>query len=60
MRILQANKFLYPKGGAEVVCLGLKDLLEEAGHEVGLFGMQDERNLCDEQSNFPSKVDYHE
>jgi glycosyltransferase involved in cell wall biosynthesis len=60
MRILQVNKFLYPKGGAEVVCLGLVDALRELGHEVRLFGMADEKNPAVEEADcFPSPIDYH-
>ncbi len=60
MRILQVNKFLYPKGGAEVVCLGLVEALRARGHEVLLFGMADERNPATDDSDcFPSPIDYH-
>lgn len=60
MRILQVNKFLYPKGGAEVVCLGLVDGLRNRGHEVSLFGMADERNPIDTDADcYPSPMDYH-
>ncbi|MCP4549100.1 MAG: glycosyltransferase family 4 protein [bacterium] len=60
MKILQVNKFLYPKGGAEIVCLGLAGQLQTAGHEVSFFGMADERNIpCLDQDCFPSNIDYH-
>ncbi len=60
MRILQVNKFLYPKGGAEIVCLNLVDALREQGHEVSLFGMADDRNLASDDADcFPSHIDYH-
>lgn len=39
MRILQVNKFLYPKGGAESYLFGLSQALVAAGHEVAFFGM---------------------
>lgn len=45
MRILLINKFLFIKGGAEKHFFQLKQLLEEHGHEVAVFGMADERNL---------------
>ncbi|MBN2170755.1 MAG: glycosyltransferase [Candidatus Krumholzibacteriota bacterium] len=60
MRVLQVNKFLYPKGGAEIVCLGLAEQLGAAGHEVRLFGMQDPRNPTGPDDDcFPPAVDYH-
>jgi glycosyltransferase involved in cell wall biosynthesis len=45
MRILLINKFLFIKGGAEKHFFQLKQLLEEHGHDVALFGMEDSRNL---------------
>ena len=60
MKILQVNKFLYPKGGAEIVCLDLSEQLKNAGHEVFHFGMADTRNTVGEDADcFPSEVDYH-
>ncbi len=60
MRILQVNKFLYPKGGAEIVCLGLSEMLRKAGHEVFHFGMSDSRNTVGEDADcFPREIDYH-
>ncbi|MDP3244876.1 MAG: hypothetical protein Q8M83_04450 [bacterium] len=38
MRILQVNKFLYRRAGAEAYMLDLAQLLAEHGHEVGLWG----------------------
>lgn len=45
MTILQVNKFFYPKGGSETYFFALSRALEEAGHTVVHFSMQDERNL---------------
>jgi len=60
MRVLQVNKFLYPKGGAEIVCLGLVEQLRAAGHEVRLFGMRDPRNPPGPDDDcYPHAVDYH-
>ncbi len=60
MKILQVNKFLYPKGGAEIVCLDLSEQLVRAGHEVFHFGMADSRNTVGEDGDlFPREVDYH-
>ncbi len=44
MRILQINKYYWPKGGAERYVLDLSDLLRAHGHEVIPFAMQDDRN----------------
>ncbi len=45
LRIIQVNKFFYPKGGADRVFLDTIKLLADAGHEVAVFSMHDERNL---------------
>lgn len=44
MRILQVNKYVYRKGGAEGYLLDLADLQRTAGHEVALWGMQSVEN----------------
>ena len=60
MRVLLANKFLYPKGGAEIVCLGLAAQLKARGHETWLFGMSDERNVAGPDADcYPANIDYH-
>jgi len=61
MKVLQVNKFLFPKGGAEIVCLGLSRRLESAGHDVYFFGMNDDRNSVQTADSdcFPENVDYH-
>jgi len=43
MRILFCNKYNYAFSGTEVYLFELKGLLEEQGHEVALFSMQDAR-----------------
>jgi glycosyltransferase involved in cell wall biosynthesis len=45
MRILQANKFLFPRGGSESQLFGLADALTWRGHDVGYLGMADPRNI---------------
>lgn len=45
MRILQVNKFYYPKGGADKYFLDLESSLKKAGHEVAVFSMTDQKNL---------------
>lgn len=44
MKILQINKFFFEKGGAERYFFDVSQALEEAGHDVIHFSMQDERN----------------
>lgn len=44
MKILMVNKFLYPKGGAETYVLKLGALLQERGHAVQYFGMENGKN----------------
>jgi len=57
MKILLVNKFWFIKGGAERVVLATKKLLETAGHEVEIFGMQDPRNIF-QNEYFTKLVDY--
>jgi glycosyltransferase involved in cell wall biosynthesis len=45
MIILQANKFYYPRRGADVVTLALSKLLEAHGHTVVPFAMSHPDNL---------------
>jgi glycosyltransferase involved in cell wall biosynthesis len=59
MKIVLVNKFWYPKGGTERYLFLLKDLLEQHGHEVIPFGMDDERNIVPSSlSHFVSHVDF--
>lgn len=44
MKILLVNKFLYPKGGAETYVLKLGKILEDHGHTVEYFGMENPAN----------------
>ena len=50
MKILQVNKFLYHKGGAETYMFQLSKALMDSGHEVKYWGMQDRANIV---SDFP-------
>ncbi|MFH1143636.1 MAG: glycosyltransferase family 4 protein [Candidatus Eisenbacteria bacterium] len=59
MRILQANKFHYVKGGAERYYLDLSHRLAGRGHEVIPFAMADARNEATPYSAyFVHGVDY--
>ncbi len=44
MRVLMANKFLYPRAGAETYMLTVADELQSRGHTVGFFGMAHPEN----------------
>lgn len=57
LKIVLVNNYWYLRGGSERVVFATKQLLEEAGHEVEIFGMQDPRNIV---SNvyFCSSVDF--
>lgn len=52
MRILQVNKFYYPKGGADKYFLDLTKALNAAGHETAVFAMADPRNLESSYSKY--------
>lgn len=57
MKIIQANKYFYPRGGAETYMLSLFDWLEQQGSTVIPFAMQHEDNLPSEfQKYFVSRV----
>lgn len=45
MKILMVNKFHYLKGGSEKYYFDLVKLLEENGHEVAFFSMENENNI---------------
>lgn len=45
MKVLMVNKFHYLKGGSEKYYFELSKLLEQNGHEVAFFSMQDEKNI---------------
>jgi glycosyltransferase involved in cell wall biosynthesis len=54
MRVLQLNKFLYGRGGAETVMFRTAELLRAHGHEVAFFAMRDPQNRpCPEAPYFP-------
>ncbi len=60
MRILQANKFFYLKGGAERYLFDLIDGLGGAGHEVIPFSMRHSLNVATPYSeHFVPEVDFH-
>lgn len=59
MRILQVNKFLYRRGGAEGYLLDLAEQQRAAGHQVEYFGMAHPDNLpMTYARHFPSHVEF--
>lgn len=61
MKILQVNKYHYPRGGADRYYLDLGQRLTDSGHEVAYFAMQHPRNLATPWSKyFISRVSYNE
>lgn len=56
MRVLMVNKFLYPRGGAETYFLRIGKHLQEKGHDVEYFGIQDERNVVGNASGLSVKA----
>lgn len=52
MKILQVNKFFYPKGGADKYFLELSEQLRRNGHEVRFFAMSDQHNLPTEDGRY--------
>jgi glycosyltransferase involved in cell wall biosynthesis len=60
MKILMVNKFLYPRGGAEIYMLDLAEHLKKAGHEVEYFGMYDEKNTVGNSKGlYTQNMDFH-
>lgn len=60
MKILMVNKFLYPKGGAEVYLLRLGAHLTALGHEVEYFGMAHPENTVGNRWElYTTSMDFH-
>jgi len=60
MKILQVNKFHYPRGGADAYFLSLVDAQRLAGHEVAVFSMHHPDNLPSPWSKyFVSRVSFN-
>ncbi len=59
MKILQINKFLYPKGGSETYMFELSKSLQSFGHTVEYWGMEDANNIVIDTYNcFVNNIDY--
>ena len=52
MHILQAHKFFYPRGGAEVIFFETIEGLRDRGHEVSEFSMHHPKNLASAYSRY--------
>jgi len=60
MKILLVNKYLYPKGGAEISTINTGKLLEKKGHEVYFWGMKHPDNFIYSYSDlFVDYIDYN-
>ncbi|OGI15508.1 MAG: hypothetical protein A3E38_01000 [Candidatus Moranbacteria bacterium RIFCSPHIGHO2_12_FULL_54_9] len=60
MKILEINKFYYPRRGAERHFLDLIGLLRASGHRVAVFAMDDPRNVSrTDERYFVSPVGYN-
>jgi glycosyltransferase involved in cell wall biosynthesis len=61
MKILQVNKFLYPKGGADKYFLELSAQLVKNGHEVRFFAMSDPHNRPSrDEKYFVSNISFND
>ena len=59
MKILQVNKFLYPKGGSETYMFELSNALKEKGYSIEYWGMKDEKNSVKDTYNcFVNNIDF--
>lgn len=61
MKVLQINKFLYPKGGAETYLFQLAKALKAIGMEVEFWGMEDKKNIVKDTFNsFAKNISYQD
>jgi len=59
VKILQVNKFLYPKGGSETYMFELSNALKEKGYSIEYWGMKDEKNSVKDTYNcFVNNIDF--
>jgi len=59
MKILQINKFFYPKGGPERYMFNISRILKRKDHVVAFFSMKNCENIGSEWGNyFVNNVDY--
>lgn len=61
MKILQVNKFYYPKDGVSNYLIGLEKKLKELGHEVRVFAMDNPKNIpSPDQKYFVSYLSFND
>ncbi|MDD2584281.1 MAG: glycosyltransferase [Bacteroidales bacterium] len=61
MRILQVNKYHYPRGGADKYFLDISEALKRAGHEVAVFSMSHPQNTPSAyEKYFVSRISFNE
>jgi glycosyltransferase involved in cell wall biosynthesis len=61
MKVLLINKYYYLKGGSETYLFGLQKMLEENGHEIVTFSMEDKKNRESKfEDYFVENVEYSE
>lgn len=61
MKVLLVNKFLFPKGGAETYVFDLGKMLEDHGHEVQYFGLENQKNIVGNRvKSYVSNMDFSE
>jgi len=59
MKVLQINKFYYPKGGPERYMFAVSELLARNGHKMAFFSMEHENNEDSAWNKyFVSNIDY--
>ena len=59
MKVLLVNKFLYPTGGAETYLLKLGKTLEDKGHKVEYFGLENKKNTVGNSAkSYVSDMDF--
>ncbi len=60
MKVLIANKFLYPNGGSETYIFKLGQELQAKGHEVQYFGMEHPNRIVGNRVEaYTSNMDFH-
>ena len=59
MKILQVNKYLYPKGGSESYLFNLSRLLEEHKHQIAWWGTAEKINKNNQRILYPLVTEYN-
>ena len=60
MKILMVNKFLYANGGSETYIFKVGEKLQQMGHEVQYFGMENEKRIVgNHMESYTSEMNFH-